>query len=85
MLSPTLGLTVTSTQTVSPSCALVSVVKINPKAFRLFINPKSAMLYVYVLPITIGVNAPNAIPKEAKVLKRFYLLNGKEVLTAYTL
>lgn len=31
------------------------------------------------------INASNALPSNAKVMKKFYLLNGKEVLTAYTM
>jgi 4-amino-4-deoxy-L-arabinose transferase-like glycosyltransferase len=31
------------------------------------------------------LDSSNSLPQNAKVLKRFYLLNGKEILTAYTI
>jgi len=47
-----------------------------PQNFNYLLSSKKKVLYI---------NASNAVPNNAKVMKRFYLLNGKEVLTAYTI
>ena len=47
-----------------------------PQKFNYLLSSNKKVLYI---------NASNSVPNNAKVLKRFYLLNGKEVLTAYTI
>jgi len=47
-----------------------------PQKFDYSLNGNKKVLYI---------NASNSVPVSAKIMKRFYLLNGKEVLTAYTL
>lgn len=47
-----------------------------PQNFNYLLSSDKKVLYI---------NSSNSVPTAAKILKRFYLLNGKEVLTAYTM
>jgi len=47
-----------------------------PQNFNYLLSSNKNVLYI---------NASNSVPNNARVMKRFYLLNGKEVLTAYTI
>jgi len=47
-----------------------------PQNFNYLLNSNKKVLYI---------NSSNSVPNNAKVMKRFYLLNEKEVLTAYTI
>ncbi|MCX6722654.1 MAG: hypothetical protein NT094_01125, partial [Candidatus Staskawiczbacteria bacterium] len=55
------------------------------KSFGKYIFPQNFNYLLSSNKKVLYINASSSVPTNAKVIKRFYLLNGKEVLTAYTI